>query len=154
MVTSSRVLGEPCRYLARSHVTKVLFPYSAIKILRDARWSANATRSYEILSGGFHWSDECLLDVLRICVESDNYAFRYVIGFRASLIRGVPRNELREPWDQLRIECPNWPGFRSERCNPSLAQELNRESQKACDDLDELDRRCNVAEKRNARTEK
>lgn len=146
--------GDGGRYVASIPLTKMLFPDAAIKMLRRARWSADAKRSYEILSGGFHWSDECLLEVARVCVESDNWAFRYVISYRASLIRGMPRNELREPWDQLRIECPNWPGFRSERCDHSLAQELDRESQKACDDLDELDRRCNVAKKRHTRNEK
>lgn len=123
----------------------MLFPDAAIRILREARWSPDAKRSFEIMSGGFHWSDECLSDVARICVESDNWSFRYVMGYRASLIRSTPRHELREPWDQLSIECPNWPGFRTERCDPSLAQELDRESKKASDDLDELDRRINAA---------
>ena len=131
----------------------MLFPDVAIRILREARWSPDATRRYEIMSGGFHWSDERLLDVARICVESANWSFRYVMGYRASLIRTAPRNELREPWDQLRIECPNWPGFRTERCAPSLAQELDRESQRACDDLDELDRKINTAVDRKARNE-
>ena len=125
----------------------MLFPDAAIEILRRARWTPDATRSYEIMSGGFHWSDECLFDVAQICVESDSWAFRFVVGYRASLIQGVPRDELREPWDQLRTECPDWPGFRPERCHKSLAKELDQESQKASDDLDDLDRKINAASK-------
>lgn len=118
----------------------MLFPDAAIQILREARWSPDATRRYEILAGGFYWSDELIFDVARICVEAESWAFRFVVGYRSSLIRGVPRDELRKPWEQLQIECPNWPGFRQDRCGPSLIQELNREDQKACDDLDDLDR--------------
>jgi hypothetical protein len=52
------------------------------------------------------------------------------MGYRASLIRGSPREELRPPWDQLFQECPEWPGFRPERRDPSLANELDRESRR------------------------
>lgn len=147
------VVGEFSRCEVRIPMTKMLFPDNAIDMLRRARWSADATRSFEIFSGGFHWSDECLSDVARICVESDNWSFRYVMAYRASLIRGTPRDELREPWDQLRIECPEWPGFRPERCDCSLAQELDRESQKAMDDLDEFDQKCNMAARSHPRNE-
>ena len=122
----------------------MLFPDAAIEILREARWIPDATRSYEIMSGGFHWSDEKLIDISRMCVDLDNWSFRFVIGYRASLIRGEPRDELREPWDQLLNECPDWPGFREERCSSILAEELNRASKKVCDDLDELDREINA----------
>ena len=127
----------------------MLFPDAAIEILRTSRWLPDATRRYEILAGGFYWSDERIFDVADICIESDSWAFRCVIAFRSSLIRGAPREDVRKPWDQLRKECPGWPGFRTERCDSLLVQELDREEQKACDDLDELDRKINAAMKKS-----
>ena len=94
----------------------MLFP-AAIEILREARWSLDATRRYEILSGGFYWTDERIFEVADICMDSESWAFRYVLRYRASIIGGEPRAELRAPWDQLRKECQEWPGFRPERCD-------------------------------------
>ncbi len=59
-----------------------------------------------------------------------SWAFRFLMGYRASLIRGSPREELRPPWDQLLRECPEWPGFRPERRDSSLATELDRASRR------------------------
>lgn len=109
-----------------------LFPVEALAILRQAKWDANAKRSYDAMSGGFGWSDERLGDVAFLCVEVGNWAFRYLMGYRASLIRGAPREELRAAWDQLRRECPDWPGFRPERASPDLAVELKREDRRIC----------------------
>jgi hypothetical protein len=57
-------------------------------------------------------------------MKHGSWAFRFLMGYRASLIRGIPREELRPPWDQLLRE---WPGFRPERHDPTLAAELDRE---------------------------
>jgi hypothetical protein len=120
---------------------EMLFPEAALAILRQARWDASATHSYEIMSGGFRWSDERLGEVVFICMDHGSWAFRYVLGYRASLIRQAPREELRAPWDQLLRECPEWPGFRPERMHPALAGELERESRKACVGFRRLERR-------------
>lgn len=129
----------------------ILFPDAAIEILRQARWSADAERRYELLSGGFAWSDERLGDAAQICVELDSWAFRFVMGYRASLIGNAPRQELKEPWDQLLAQCPEWPGFRPERCDPLLAPELAEAYEKLSDELDNLDRCINkeMQRKRN-----
>ena len=111
-------------------MNELLFPAEAVAILRQARWDANAQRSYDAMSGGFGWSDEGLNDVALLCVEVGNWAFRYLMGYRASLIRGAPREELRAVWDQLRRECPGWPGFRPERSSPDLAVELKCEDRR------------------------
>ena len=116
-----------------------LFPKAAIEILQNTKWSPDAKRSYELMSGGFHWSDEGLPNVTMICFEVESWAVRYVMGYRASLIRGKPREELKGPWDQLLTECPNWPGFRAERCHPSLMEELDQESLQLEKELDELE---------------
>ena len=109
---------------------QVLFPEEALAILRQAQWDANATHSYEVMSGGFAWSDERLSQSATACMAHGSWAFRFLMGYRASLIRGSPREELRPPWDQLLRECPEWPGFRPERRDPSLATELDRESRR------------------------
>jgi hypothetical protein len=114
---------------------EMLFPDEALAILREAQWDPFASRSYEIMSGGFRWSDECWGDVTPICMEQGSWAFRYVLGYRAWLIRGVPREELRLPWDQLLRACPEWPGFRPERCSPTLAGELQIEDQRTIEAL-------------------
>ncbi len=119
-----------------------LFPDEALAILREARWDANAQRSYEIMSGGFRWSDERLgNEVACLCIEQGNWTFRFVLGYRASLSRGAPRKELQAPWEQLKRECPEWPGFRPERSSLSLAVELDAEQRRVDLELDELDRR-------------
>src|SRR5262249_52343053 len=118
----------------------MLFPEPALAILRQARRDANARRSYEIMSGGFAWSDERRGEVTFICMEHGSWAFRYVLGYRASLIRGAPREGLRASWDQLLRECPQWPGFDPERRSPTLAGELAREDQRTGRTLDRLDR--------------
>ena len=109
---------------------QMLFPEEALAILRQARWDPNATHSYEVMSGGFAWSDERLSQSGSVCMAHGSWAFRFLMGYRASLIRGNPREELRATWDQLLRECPEWPGFRPERRDASLATELDRESRK------------------------
>jgi|SRR5208283_4847944 len=109
-----------------------LFPPEALAILRQALWDPNATRSYEIMSGGFSWSDERMTDVSFVCMAHRSWAFRFLMGFRASLSAGAPREELSPPWDQLLQECPDWPGFREERRSTELAAELHRESRRMC----------------------
>jgi hypothetical protein len=48
-------------------------------------------------------------------VGKNSWAFRFVIGYRASLTRGRPRKDLRGAWGQLAAACPDWPGFWPER---------------------------------------
>src|SRR5262249_32865353 len=107
----------------------------------QARWNANATYGFEIMSGGFTWSDERLWEVAQLCAGQNNWAFRYVIGDRASLSRGAPRESLRVPWDQLLAECPDWLGFRPQRSSPTLAKELDAESERSLGGLDDLDQK-------------
>jgi hypothetical protein len=111
-------------------VDQMLFPEEALAILRQARWDANATHSYEVMSGGFAWSDERISQSATACMAHGSWAFRFLMGYRASLTRGSSREELRPPWDQLLRECPEWPGFRPERHDASLATELDRESRR------------------------
>ena len=125
----------------------MLFPDDAIAILREARWQPDAKRSFELMSGGFVWSDERLGDISLLCVELDNWAFREVIAYRASMIRNAPRTELHEPWDQLMQECPDWPGFRPERSDHSLMKALDAESDESIQRLEHMSDVCERAQR-------
>jgi hypothetical protein len=115
-----------------------LFPEAALDILRQARFDEKAVRKYEKLSGGFWWSDERIYDVVGLCMEVDSHAYQYALAFRASLSNGTPRDDLRDAWDQLLRECPNWPGFRLERRATSLASELQDEWNRVEAQLEDL----------------
>jgi hypothetical protein len=100
------------------------------RAIRRCRYSPAATRSAELMSGGFMWSDEM---PARWYFDPDyGYTFRFLIGFRASLIRGEPMEGLRPIWDEVRRLCPQWPGFRPERSDPALREELERELRSTC----------------------
>jgi hypothetical protein len=92
-----------------------------LKQLGGLKYDPNAARSFEFMSGGFIWSDERPQDYDDVAA---GYAFRILIGFRASLIFGKPREDLRFVWDAVSAGCPNWPGFRPERFSIKLAREL------------------------------
>lgn len=132
----------------------MLFPDAALDALREARWSPDADRAFELMSGGFVWSDERLNDVARICSELDNWAFRCVIAYRASLIRDEPRTEFLEPWNQLRAACPDWPGFRPDRTDHSLREALDAESKESIRQLDHMSEVCERAQRINVIREK
>jgi hypothetical protein len=93
------------------------------------------------MSGGFQWSDERLGDVASVCMAQSNWAFRFVTGYRASLIRGAPRKELKPAWDQLVRECRDWPGLRPERSSADLAADLAKEARRVEICLRRLERR-------------
>ena len=113
------------------------FPPAALVMLAQQRFDPAAERSYDIMSGGFRWLDEFpnhqrWWDLMH---AHDCCAFRFVLGYRASLIRGRERPELRAAWDQLRQHCPHWPGFRPERCSHDLQTDLRateRQTTKEC----------------------
>jgi hypothetical protein len=106
------------------------FPAQAIDILRKAKWSSIAKRTFDGLSGGFIWDDELPEGAIEACTRIDNWAFRLVLAYRASLITGEPREECRAPWDQLLRECPEWPGFQSERQSAELRGQLERANER------------------------
>jgi hypothetical protein len=66
----------------------------------------------------------CLHRAHPICAELGSRAQFFLLTYRSSLIEGKPSEVYRGPWDQLRAACPQWPGFRPERCSPQLARAL------------------------------
>jgi len=117
---------------------QILFPESALVILRQTSWNPEAQCGYEIWSGGLFWDDEFPRVAIDACAHVDSCAYRYVIGYRASVIRGQPREHLVAPWAQLAAACPQWPGFRPERCSPELRPRLDAEETRAISEIEAL----------------
>jgi len=104
----------------------MLFPSEALALLRDACYDPEAHCGFAGLPCGFNWSDELLVKARPICLAHGSRADFYLMAYRSSLIRGEPIEEYLFPWDQLQAACPDWPGFRPERCNTELARSLER----------------------------
>ena len=98
-----------------------LLPSKAVEMLRAARSGPDAARSVELMTVSFMWAGETG------GVPGNLPSVRALLGYRGSLQRGQPDESLRGPWDQLLAACPEWPGFRPERCSPALRDELERE---------------------------
>lgn len=115
-------------------MNKKLVPIEALDVLRQARWDKDATRSLELLSLCFYWSDELFLESMEPCMRFDdeNYSFKYLMMYRESLIRGQPNKKYRDVWDQVLEACPDWPGFREDRCSSGLRAALDSSIRKAC----------------------
>lgn len=96
-------------------------PPKAIEMYRTARHDPEADRGAEFMTTSFIWSDETA------GVPGNLPSVRALFGYRGSLQRGKPDDTLREPWDQLMDACPEWPGYRPERCSSTLREEIERE---------------------------
>jgi len=108
-------------------MTVQLIPVPALEVLRRARWDQNASREIELLSLSFYWSDEMIWEVGMRCMEIDhnNCSFKDLLLYRSSLVRGEPNEQYYAVWDQVRKACPQWPGFRENRCSTDLRGDLD-----------------------------
>ena len=120
-------------------------PEKLIPHLRALRYDPAAVRGYEMMSGGFMWSDELPASDQYSDPHDGDYALRFLFGYRASLIRGRPDEGLRPVWDAVLAACPSWPGFRSERCSVSLAAELGKDRKTGMRHLERISRVLNKA---------
>jgi hypothetical protein len=111
---------------------EMLFPDEALAVLRQARYNPQARRGLEYLTMSFHWSDEGLSQAVRACRKHDSRAYHFAMVLRTSVMQGTPVEEYRPTWDQLRKACPEWPGFRPQRCSPELLPVWQREVRRMC----------------------
>lgn len=118
----------------------MLFPDEAIAILRAATFDPAVDKFYEVMSDSFWWPDELVRETSEVCRRHNSWAFRFLMGFRGSVIRGEPNAGLLPTWQQVAESCPAWPGLRPERNSPSLASELRREGRRQCVDLRRFER--------------
>ncbi|BBM84711.1 hypothetical protein [Candidatus Uabimicrobium amorphum] len=93
-----------------------------IENLRKCRYSKDAKRSYDIMRGGFIWSDE---------LPNDDIIYHMIlaraIGYRGSLSLGEKRDDLEEDWLKIKELFPDWPGFREDRIYGQVAKDLRLE---------------------------
>jgi hypothetical protein len=93
------------------------------------RFDPDAERSVEPMGGAFVWSDE------HPGLNYDDRAIpilkflQYLVWYRKSLIENEPFEPFTTYWNLFKSECPTWPGFRPERCDPMLLQELKSETE-------------------------
>jgi hypothetical protein len=113
-------------------VNVMLFPDEAIAILRQAVFDPAAVPFYEVMSDSLWWPDELVRDTSEICRRHNSWTFRFLMGFRGTVISGKPDIRLRTTWQQVAETCPAWPGLREERNSPALANELRRERRRQC----------------------
>ena len=113
----------------------------AQEILSGLIYDPEATRSYDIMRGGFVWSDEVP------CREKEYAKFlksifllSKVIAYRASLTLSEPREEFKGSWDELFKEVPEWPGFRPERCEGVNIRDLKAVKLKEAKGLKDLEK--------------
>lgn len=109
------------------------------------RHDPSAGRSYELLSGGFVWSDEhdeALREACRAADRERAMVFRHLFAHRASLIRGELAARFGDLWDAVVAHHPTWPGFRPERRSPSLRAELEAEASAAIEEFERVADRC------------
>ncbi len=115
-------------------MSRELIPEEALDVLGQARWDRDATRQLELLSLSFYWSDEMLFEFGISCLEHDpeNFSFKDLILYRESLNRGKPDEQYQDVWEQVREACPQWPGFREDRCSTELGAALDSSIRREC----------------------
>lgn len=109
-------------------------------------YDPNAERSVHLQAGGFVWSDETPdfrtegtfpIPITRFMI--------CLISYRTTLIRGLPHEPFTPCWQEFKRCCPDWPGFRPERSDPGLVDDLDRELDR---EYDRLERRLKICERK------
>lgn len=115
------------------------FSTTVINAIKNLKYDPDASCCYEVMSGGLLWTDEITNDIL---LADDNYTFRYLFAYRASLILGKENKNLRPVWEQMAIQFPNWPGLRVERRSPKLKELLLARKRASMKEFKNLLRNC------------
>lgn len=88
--------------------------------------TTDATLHYDVMSGGYRFSDESPADSVRNLDEALILPLitllRCLWAYRLSVVRGTPRVELAEWWNSARSLAPNWCGFLPDRCREGERQ--------------------------------
>ncbi|MDA7870548.1 hypothetical protein N9B04_00710 [bacterium] len=114
------------------------------------QYDPNAERSVEPFGSAFVWSDE------HPGFQDDEHSMsplkflQYLVWYRKSLIERKPFEPFAKYWDLFKSECPTWPGFRAERCDPSLWTELESDVESM---YQYLERALEICERKRQRDE-
>ena len=93
------------------------------------QYDPDAKRTVEPFGCAFVWSDE------HPGTEDDDRTIspleflQYLVWYRKSIIENEPFEPFTSYWNLFRSECPTWPGFRPERCDPLLLPELESDTE-------------------------
>jgi hypothetical protein len=79
---------------------------------------SNARMQYEVMSDALLWSDELPVPSDRVKHALDTNCLRGAFRYRTTLIIEKPDERYRAAWEQLKMLCPNWPGFLADRQRP------------------------------------
>lgn len=120
--------------MALSLLTRRFEKYA--QLLNSLPFSDKAHPFYEIMSDALMWDDE----KANLPISELGW-FRAALAYRSSVILAQPRTEFEPIWNSLKRIAPKWPGFRPERCTPSLelVDILNRQRKILKRELDRLD---------------
>lgn len=99
-------------------------PPELLTLLRHASFDPAAVRKFNLMDGGYRWSDEFPEGFFDEVIRLNYWLDRYLAAHRASLVLGGDVDRFRSIWQEVEREAPDWPGLRPERSDASLAPEL------------------------------
>ena len=88
--------------------------------LRKCKFSSDAKPFFELMSGGLVWDDERISGLEPELLGCLRGLFRY----RSSLIEQSPDERFSSLWNIAKQDCPEWIGFREDRCSAGLAETM------------------------------
>ncbi|MEZ6093000.1 MAG: hypothetical protein R3C03_02010 [Pirellulaceae bacterium] len=113
------------------------------------KFDPNAERSIELFGAAFVWSDEKPdFDDLENTISVARF-FQSLLWYRKSLIQQEPFDPFTKYWDAFKLACPTWPGFRLERCDPKLRDELDADVDDTMRQVERAFKICDQKRKRN-----
>ena len=102
-----------------------LFSSNALTILDSMIYDASATYRYDVMSGGFFWSDEFPERNTPEWKEIQyNDVYRLLLAIRREITLGHMSYESHPLWAQVASEAPNWPGLHHERHRGRIVNRL------------------------------
>lgn len=111
-------------------------PRELLTLLRQTSFDPLAIRKYNVLDGGFRWSDEFPDGFFEEVLRLDYWLDRYLAAHRAEITLGGDVDRFREIWQEVEREAPTWPGLRVERSSRDLAIELTAKRRDVEADMD------------------
>lgn len=122
-----------------------VFSRKAIQILNAMPFDENATYFYELMAGGFLWSDEFPeIDSNKWKDFGHDDVYRYLLAIRREIMLGNEDRKQHPLWKQVKTYAPSWPGLRQERLTGRIVNRLkaairksNYEIEKAFNEADD-----------------
>ena len=118
-----------------------LFSDGALRILNCMQLDEDATYFYDMMAGGFVWSDE-FPDIRseKWKIFRQGLVFRYLIALRRQITLEYEGMGIHPLWLQVVQEAPNWPGLIIERRTGRIVKRLKAAERKLAYELDQCDK--------------